>query len=500
MQAKQSEFDAAEHRSASLASAASKGVMWLLGQTAASRIVQALSQIVLAWLLAPADFGQVSLALAVTTIVSALFSFGFEDVLLQRHKAIRLWVGTVFRLSLAIGLLGGVALLVAAPVAAWIYQQPSLVGLIAIVALVAPISALETVPGTILRSRLNFRALALASFGEVVGASLLSIALAALGFGPYSFVLPTPIVAAGRVAVLWSMASPTIRNPRRRSGWRFLMPSASASLGTRLLTIVRSQADYVILGLVAREVEVGLYYFAFKLAVQPLRMVAGSLSTVLFPALVQYRDDPARQLGAALVVSRMLSVVVFPACFLQAALAGPVLELLFGPQWKAAEPLVQLLSIGLAFDASSWAAGAFLGARGEFRRGFRYALLAAPTLFVFVAIGAVSYGPIGVAAAVAGFYMLVQPVYCWLVFRRVGAVGWRDIALIYAAPVLLSAASVGIASALAGALWRPAWFALCFVPPVALAIYVSLIRLCCPDTYGHLRQWALRLRARSAAA
>jgi PST family polysaccharide transporter len=505
MQANRPEAIAADRRPASLAGAAGKGVLWLLGQTAASRVVQALSQIVLAWLLTPADFGEVSLALAVAAIVSAFFGLGLEDVLLQRHRALRLWAPTVFRLSLAIGLLGGLALLAAAPVAALIYGQPNLAGLIAVAALGAPIGSLETVPGTILRSRLDFRVLALAALGEAVAAGGLSILLAALGFGPYSLVLPSPVAAAGRVFVLWRLAKPCVRLTGSRRRWRLLMPSASASLGGRLLLTLMGQADYMILGLVAREVELGIYYFAFKVAVQPLRMLAGSLSSVLFPALVHYRDDAARQLDAALLASQVLSVIVMPACFLQAALAGPVLHLFFGAKWDAAEPLIQLLSIGFAFDASSWAAGAFLISRGEFRRGFRYTSIAAPIFFAFVAAGALAHGALGVATAVAAFYVLAQPESCYFIFTRARLhaatrarpVGWRDVARIYAAPVLLGAASVAAAAALARALDGADWFQLCVVPPVALAIYAPLVRLFCPQPYRLLRDRVLAVRRRA---
>jgi PST family polysaccharide transporter len=497
MRAEQSEPFVAERRPVSMVSAASKGVFWLLGQTAASRILQALVQIVLAWLLTPADFGQVSLALAVATIVSAFFSLGLEDVLLQRHKALRLWIDTVFWLSFTIGLIGGVALLAAAPIAALIYDQPHLAGLISIAALGAPIASLETIPGTIIRSRLNFRVLSIVALSEALAAGGMSIVLAALGFGAYSLVLPSPIAAAGRVCILWLLAKPKIRMPRARRRWRLLMPNASASLGSRLLNILMGQADYIILGLVAREIEVGVYYFAYKVAIQPLRMLAGSLSAVLFPALVHYRDDPTRQLDAALLASQMLSIVVMPACFLQAALAGPVLRLFFGSKWDGAELLIQLLSIGFAFDASSWAAGALLNARGEFRRGFFYMLLAAPVFVIFITIGAVTQRETGVAVAVAIYFILVQPTYCYFAFTRSGAVDWRDIARIYLAPVLTGAATVAGASILAEALYSAAWFQLCFVPLAALAVYVPLIRVFCPRSYRFLRERAFAFRARS---
>jgi teichuronic acid exporter len=394
----------------------------------------------------------------------------------------------------------GLALLVAAPIAALLYDQPRLIGLIGIAALGAPIGSLGTVPVTIIRSMLKFHVLAIASLGETLANSILSLVLAFLGFGAYSFVLPWPIVVAVRNYVLWTIAKPKIRTSRKRGLWRLLMPSASASLGTRLLLAIMGQADYVILGLVAAEIEVGTYYFSYKFAIQALYIIAGNLTSVLFPALIHYRDAPVRQLDAALTVSRVLSIVIMPACFLQAALAGPVLRLFFGSRWEAAEPLIQLLSIGFAFDASSWAAGSLLSSRGEFQRGFFYMLLTAPVFFALLTIGAFTQGAVGVAAAVAGFYILVQPIYCYFVFASAGTLGWRDIALIYALPALFGAATVGGAAVLSKVLYHSAWFQLCFTPSAALAVYIPLVRVFCPKSYRFLWDRVHALLARPAAA
>lgn len=486
-------------------------MLWLFGQSVVSRAVQAGAQIALAWFLAPADFGLVGLAYTITAIVGGLFSLGFEDVLLQRHRGLRLWTGTVFWLSLAAGCLGGLALLMAAPLGAALYGQPSLVGLVAIIALAAPIGSLATIPSALLRASLDFRLLASVSLGEAVCTSALSIAFAAWGFGAYAFVLPVPLVAAGRLFVLWRAARARtategvrwdLRWPRRPRRSGRLLPAASAALGTTLLTTIVAQGGYVVLGLaVSDAVAVGLYFFAFKLAVQPLRMLAGSFSGVLFPTLVQYRNDPRRQRDAALHVSQMLSIVVMPLCFLQAALAGPLLEVFFPSRWQGAVPIIQLLSLGLAFDASSWAAGAFLQARGEFKRGFVYSLVAAPLFIAFVSVGALVHGALGVAAAVALFYVLGAPLYCYAVFRRVGATGWREIALIYLGPALLSAAAAAVALAVASVLWRAPVFLLCATPVLALAVYLPLVRLVCPEPYRRMREQVFALRrARPAVA
>jgi PST family polysaccharide transporter len=348
------------------------------------------------------------------------------------------------------------------------------------------------------------------SFGEVVITSVCSIGLAAAGFGAYSFVLPVPFARAARVLILWRAARACAAG-RRQAGWDLswrrlrrstrLLPAASAALGTTLLATLVAQGDYIVLGLIiANPAAVGVYFLAFKLAIQPLRMLAGSFSGVLFPTLVQYRNDPLRQRDAALRVSQMLSAVVMPICFLQATLAHPLLEVFFAPRWQGAAPFMQLLSIGLAFDASSWAAGAFLQARGEFKRSFIYSLIAAPLFFAFVSAGALLHEAFGVAVGVALFYILLAPVYCYAVFRPVGATSWRAIALIYVAPALLSAAASSAAYAFAAGLSRAPLFLLGATPIVALAIYVPLLRLVCPELYQRIKEQLLALRRAQAAS
>jgi teichuronic acid exporter len=171
-------------------------------------------------------------------------------------------------------------------------------------------------------------------------------------------------------------------------------------------------------------------------------MLAGNFQTVLFPALAQLQADPIRQCHAAVNASRILSAAVMPYCFLQAALARPVIDLLFGDKWHAAIPLVQILSVGLAFDAVSWLAGSMLSARGEFSRALKYSCLFAPIFFVAIAVGAAAGSATGVATAVSLYYILLGSLFSFLVFRTYG-VRLREVAWIYLLPALIAAVAMG---------------------------------------------------------
>ena len=455
-----------------------------LAQNAVGRVCSLASQLALAALLLPADFGLIGLTYGVTTILATLTSIGVEDVILQRKTTLHLWSGAAFWISLGLSIVGGLAFLAVAPVAAGIYGQPKLIGLISVLAASMPLAALSSVPVLIMRARMQFGVIAVYGSLEMVGTALMTVALAWAGFGAYSFVIPTPLTALVRAAVYWYLiaAKPRLRANRRR--WKYLVRNTAASFASKTIVILINQGDYMVLGLLATQSVVGRYYFGFRLAAQPLWMLAGNLAGILYPTLVQLRAEPERQGRAALDATRLLSFCIMPLALIQAAVVGPALTSFFGEKWAASIPVIQILSVGLAMDAMSWVADTLLAARGEFVVGLYYKLYQLPLFFALVVAGAMLDQAVGVAWAVCIFYAVSQPVFIYCVYRRVG-VGLGQVAWLYLTPSLYAALAVG------------SGLALSMLPPVAsmplvrvlligsfgIAIYAALVRWLARDVW-----------------
>jgi PST family polysaccharide transporter len=275
--------------------------------------------------------------------------------------------------------------------------------------------------------------------------------------------------------------------------------NGAAVFGTRILTAAVGQGDYFVLGLVAPKPVVGAYFFAFRLAVMPVQMLAGNFSSVLFPALAQLRNEPERQKKAALNASRMLAFAVMPFGFMQAAVARPILSLVFGAKWEDAIPLVQILSIGLAFDAVSWVAGALLQARGEFRRSLVYSCVFSPIFFVLVAIGAVNFSAIGVAIAVSAFYMILAPVYSYMVLSQIG-VSFREIATIYLPSTLFAAIAMISATLLCGVTSLGDLGRSIAIGITGITLYAGLVRLFAPSSFHELTGRVIAMARPQSAA
>jgi PST family polysaccharide transporter len=79
---------------------------------------------------------------------------------------------------------------------------------------------------------------------------------------------------------------------------------------------------------------------------------------------------------------------------------------LFGERWRAATPIIQILSLGLPFDSISWPAAAFLVAEGAFKRLFVFQTWSLPLFLGLAVVGAVYGSALGVACGVSLYYFI----------------------------------------------------------------------------------------------
>jgi len=428
----------------SLAKESASGIAWLLMQSGGARVIAFCAQILLARLLSPADFGDIALVNSVGAVIATLVGFGVDDVVLSRSRKLHIWLTPAFWASLSFSLLGAGALLATGPLVARLYRSPTLFGLLAIVAASLALSSLSTVPSACLRTRLRFRFIATYATLELLAIQFATIFLAWRGLGAYSFVIPMPLAALVRAIVFWRVARPPRKTRLRLWHLRVLCRSGSTVFGQKLITSLRENGDYLLLGFLVRKSDVGLYFLAFKLAAAPVYTLVYSMYGVLLPALAKLRSEPARQRAAALSASRAVALAVIPLSFLQAAVSGSLLRLFFGEKWAGAAILLRILTVALAFDAIPCVAGALLTANGKFGAQWRWSLFSIPAFFLLIAGGGEMWGAQGVATGVAVFFVLSAPGFSYFALRLSGC-SLRDVAGIYLPPTICSAAAVGLA-------------------------------------------------------
>ena len=475
-------------------------------QSVAGKAVNALGHVVLAWLLIEEDFGLVSKAYAAVALPALFQQVGVREALLRRQRTLRRWVGAGVWMSLAFGVLSAVAMVAIAPFAATFFynggstdsadasRARTLVWMIVALATAAPINTLANVPLAMLQARLRFRLVSAVGFGAVVSHTLLNVALAALDLGPYSFVLPWPIVGAMRLAVLWIASRPRVGAPRRLlRRWPMLIGDSGLVLAARAFAACVLVGDYVVLGRWHNDDVAGVYYLAFNLSVQTAILLATNMDGVLMPILARLQTDPPRQRDAFLRVARGWALLAVPLCFLQAALADPVVRLLLAPRWHATIPVLQVLSVGMAFRSLALPAQTLIAAQGRFR-ALMWLSAAGAVVFLALVTPAAASSParsaaIVVAVAASIYFALEAPLMLYSAVRP-AAGGWRDVGAVLVAPVALGAAAAMVGT-VAGNLIPGSSAALLLVrcvltTLVAAAVYVPAAWWLTPTAFAEL--------------
>jgi len=431
---------------------AASGALWTVICSAASKVVTLGGQILLAWFLVPDDMGLVAMAMSITTIIALFASAGLQDVLVQRQKELQKLVRSAFWLSLGLCALGALAIAGISPLAGAMFGEPRVIPLVLLASLVLPLSSFGTIYTAKLYHDMRFKTMAqihLASGVIQIGGA---VSLAALGFGPYSILIPC-VVASGAGPLMTRIAAGKIYVGRPRiTYWRELLRPGVWLMLFGLFNAMQSQGMNLVLGILRDSRITGLFFWGFHISSQFLFLLAVKLRQVLFPSLAKLNDKPEQQFAAVQRAWRMLTLIALPVCILQAGLADPIIPLLFKQKWAGSVPVVQWLSVGMLALPVHIVALSALMASGRFGMLAILGAVQAVMLLSATAAGAL-LGDQGTIAATAGMAMLVMNLCSgYVAVRRFG----RSIA-----DLLFSVGGFYLMAAAAGMVW---WLARMILP------------------------------------
>jgi len=413
-----------------------QGAFWTIGLAMLTKLVAFACQIALAWFLLPKDLGLVGMALSITSIAALISGMNLKNVLIQRQNRFDKDAGQVFWLSLVMGLTGSLLLAAAAPLAGLVYSDNRVVPLILLVSVSNFLGSAPAVYAAVLSRDLRFRPVAKMNLASGLINNLGAVGLAALGFGPYSLILP--LVGSSTFALVahrMIAGKVTIPRPDPKQWLPLLRPAGLLMLNAMLTALLGYGANFII-GVQHNATVAGYYFWGFSIASQAVFLLAANLQGVLFPALTKLNAEPARQFEAFRRACQVLLVATVPVCVLQILLAEPAIKLVFHSRWLPAAGVVQGLSIGLMTQAIGILSTSLLMAQGAF--GTLCWLTGASALLTLTAAGvAGSYGDhTTVAFSVGGVMLLMNLVGGWRAMRLFDF-GWRQLLEMLRAPLAL---------------------------------------------------------------
>jgi O-antigen/teichoic acid export membrane protein len=478
-------LDPTETRAAtlSLGQRTGRGFIWSIVQTFTSKASSLIGQIALSYLLFPNDFGLVALAYTILGFTALIQSIGVREILVRKQSRVRRWQNPAFWFSATLSLTTMALVMLIAPLAAHVYREPDLTGVIRVLSLSMPLSMANVVMLAPAQVEMRFKFISAYGAANAVAKVVLQVVFAFLGFGPYSIVLPHPVVDGVCTVFLAWRLRPALRLRLHHRKWRFfLRDSVAIFLGNLCMTIAYQGVPFL-LGLSQGPHLVGLYFWGYNLSMQTAQIIYANLTGVLFPALTSVDHARERQSTAFLGVSRMLALIAMPMSFMQALLADPAIRLVFDERWFDAIVAVQWLSIGMGMNLVSLPAISLLQAQGRFWRLFAivgvWTALYLPMIAWLAPMQSLSALTLGIGL----FYCVASPLFTWSAAAPIGVTA-LDTLRLYGKP----AAACLIAFA-------PSWWVGTWLPQepltrivitggLASLLYAGTIRFIDPESWS----------------
>jgi len=328
-----------------MSGSAARGVIWTTLASLANRLSGFLLFLVLARLLLPEAFGILAAAIVFVALSRVLADAGLTRTLVQRSHLRAAHLDSALLVTGGLGAVFGIALLVAAPLIASIYQMPELKPVLMALAVIPVLAGLISLPESILRRQLRFRSVAARAVLASVLSDVVGIVLALLGAGVWALVAQTISSAAIATVVLWSSV-----RWRPGTAWEWtaiteLLGFGSHVLGISLLGFLNRRAGELIVGIVLGPAVLGIFSVSMRILALASDILIANFSKVALPVFSRIADDPARLGRAYLRVTAMTTLVAFPGFAVLALFGNELAPVVFGSQWKDAGPTMSILAL-----------------------------------------------------------------------------------------------------------------------------------------------------------
>lgn len=426
-----------------------KGAAWMVAFKFIDRGIGLLSTLVLARILAPADFGLIAMAMMLIAALQLLFAFSFDVHLIQKADAGRAEFDTVWTCNVLFGIAVAVILAALAHFMAGFYREPRLEAVIYTLALGCAANGFSNIGPVIFRREMRFDREFKFMFGKRMAPVLVTIPVAlwlhsywALAIGQ----LTGTFVAVG-LSYYMSSYRPRFSMEKRSE----LFGASKWLIVNNLLGFLNGRAADFVIGRFAGSAGLGVYTISSEISTLPTTELVAPINRAAFPGYARLANDLTKLGDSFLNVISMIALFAVPAGLGIVALADVLVPVFLGWKWQVAIPLIQILALYGVLNALQTNISYIYLAVGRPRLITLVALMQF-VLFVAILLPATwYYKATGAAWAFLGTAVLMAPVNQVLIAHQL-KLSLRSYLMRLWRPVLAGAAMLLALDALKGVL------------------------------------------------
>ena len=319
-----------------------KGSIWLSLSRAIVNGLATLSTFVLAWNLAPADFGVVALGTTMLLIVGTVTELSLTEALIRHKEPGESHFSAAWTLNATRGLLLCLFFAVCAYPASVLFEEPRLFGVMIALGFSVLIGGLINPRRIMLQRELIFWQEFVLSVSQKFTGFVAAVAIAMIYHSYWALVIGTLVSQATNVIVSYLVLPfrPRITFQHMREFFSF---SAWLTAG-QIVNTLNWRFDYLLVGKMLGGTALGYYSVGSNLAMMPTREATWPLTQTIYPGFSSIRSDPPRLAAAYQRVQALVTAVALPAGIGVAVVADPLVTLALGEKWAPVVFIIQALA------------------------------------------------------------------------------------------------------------------------------------------------------------
>lgn len=320
---------------------------WKFAERIASQAVSFVVSIVLARILAPSDYGAITMVMIFVTLANVIVEGGFSSALIQKKNADKLDFSTVFYFSLVFSIVLYAILYYAAPSISRFYGDgyEVLTPVLRVIGIQVVIYAVNSVQQAYVSKKMMFQKFFWSTLVGTIVSAILGLVMAYSGCGIWALVGQQLSMTVTNVLVLYIVTKKLPGLMFSFERLKDLFNYGAKILGASLLVSLFLDLRSLIIGKLYSAKDLAFFDRGRQFPNLIVVNVNSSVGAVLFPKMSEQQDDTKKIKETCRMSIRFSSFVMMPLMMGLAACGESFVRLLLTDKWIDCVPFLQLFCI-----------------------------------------------------------------------------------------------------------------------------------------------------------
>lgn len=372
------------------------GMIWVGFQKFGTLTITFLSNIVLARLLTPNDYGMIGMLTIFIAISNTFIDGGFGSALIQKTSPTQNDYVTVFYWNLTISILLYLLLYFTAPLIEAFYDGiHGLSNILRVQGIVLIINAINIVQFNQLRKKMQFKKLARINILSAIISVIFAIIAAFYGAGVWALVGQQISLSLCNSILLCISCRWSPKGKISIKSLKSLFNFGSFMMLSSLVNTIGNNVNGLIIGKLFSAATLGYFTQAKKVEDVTSMGLLTVIEQVSYPMLVEVKDERDRMKVILAKFNAAVLAITIPLLFTIFLMAAPLITFLFSEKWLPAAPILQILSIHGIFICMQGCNYIAIAAIGESKTLFSWTIIKRTLGLLWILIGYILYGFFG---------------------------------------------------------------------------------------------------------